>query len=364
MISTYIPYCQPCIGDEEITAVTDVLKSGWLVTGKKTQEFEQHLAKYVGTKYAVAVNSCTAALHLSLLALGIGEGDEVITSPFTFVATAHSIVHTGAKVVFADIDAKTYNISPHDILRKMTSKTKAIIPVHYAGLPCDMDRINEIARRYKLFVIEDAAHSIGGSYGGRKIGSLSKATCFSFYATKNITTGEGGAITTDDEELADKLKCLRLHGLTRDAWNRYASSGSWYYEVRYCGWKYVMTDVEAAMGIAQLGKLDNFIMRRKYFANIYNLLLRDYGIIPEGTDHCYHLYPFLTERKERLMDKFKTEGIGYSVHFIPLHMQPYYKGYGRFPNAEWVYEREISLPLYPNMNEEDVERVAQAVREV
>jgi len=361
MIRTYLPYCQPSIDEEEIEAVSDVLKSGWLAMGERTLEFERKLAEYVDADYVVAVSSCTAALHLSLLALGIGKGDEVITTPFTFAATAHAIVYTGATPVFADIDKDTYNIDPNEIVKKITPRTKAIIPVHYAGLPCDMDDIRDIASKYNLFVIEDAAHAIGASYKGEKIGSISDTTCFSFYATKNMTTGEGGALATNSEEIATKIKSLRQFGMSRDAWKRYTDKGSWYYEITDCGWKYVTTDIQSALGIVQLSKLDDFINKRQHYAEIYNEALRDYGVIPVGQDHVYHLYPFLVPDRDELIEKMNTLGIGCSVHFTPLHLQPYYRQTG-FPNAEWVYEREISLPLYPSMTESDIERVIECVR--
>jgi len=362
-LKSNIPYCQADIGDEEISAVTEVLRSGWLTMGERTLEFERLLAEYVGTEDAVAVNSCTAALHLSLLALGIEGGDEVITTPFTFAATANVIVHTGAKPVFADIDRNTYNIDPDEIIKKITPRTKAIIPVHYAGLPCDMDAISEIARDYRLHVVEDAAHAIGASYKGRKIGLLSDATCFSFYATKNMTTGEGGMITTNNKWLADRIRILRQHGMSNNAWNRYSDNGNWYYEITDCGWKYNTTDINAAMGIVQLGKLDGFIEKRKHYAGIYNEALENYGVVPVGDGHVYHLYPFLvSDYRNELIEGLKAQGIICSVHFIPLHLHPYYKGYGNFPNAEWVYERELSLPLYPKMTEEDVNRVVDTMR--
>ncbi len=357
-----IPYGHQWIDQDDIDAVVSVLKSDWLTQGSKIAEFEDDVAGYCKAKYAVALNSGTAGLHAACFAAGIKKGDEVITTPFTFVSTAHVIVHTGARVVFADIDRATYNIDQNEIVKKITPRTKAIIPVHYAGLPCNMDAIQEIAHKYNLYVIEDAAHAIGASYKGKKIGSLSDATCFSFYVTKNMTTGEGGAVTTNNEELADKLRTLRLHGLTRDAWKRYSYSGSWYYEVTDCGWKYVMTDVEAAMGIVQLKKLDGFIEKRKQYAEIYNEALKYYGIVPNGDGHVYHLYPFLVSNKYELMNKLKEQGIGTSVHFIPLHFQPYYKGYGKYPNAEWVYSKEIPLPLYPDMTLDDVEKVIGTIK--
>jgi len=372
----FLPYFQPLIQEEEIREVIDTLNSGWLSTGPKTLKFEKLIAAYAGAKYAIALNSCTAGLHLSLIALGIGEGDEVITTPFTFASTANVIVHVGAKPVFVDIKKDTYNIAPEKVKRAITAKTKAIIPVHYAGQPCDMRELMEIAQKHNLYVIEDAAHAIGAEYKGKKIGTFGDITCFSFYATKNMTTGEGGAITTNEDKVAEKFRILRLHGITKDAWKRYSVSGSWYYEIEDCGWKYNMSDIQAAMGVQQLRKLDKFIEIRRKYAHIYNEEFSQLGgiITPyEKSDvkHVYHLYPVLLEKfnRDEFIKKMAGKGIGCSVHFIPLHLHPFYRkefGFnkGDFPNAEWVYEKEVSLPLYPKMSEEDVWRVITAVGEI
>lgn len=372
----FIPYYQPLIGEEEINEVMDTLKSGWLTMGPKTIEFEKLIAEYVGAKHAIAVNSCTAALHLSLIALGIGRGDEVITSPFTFASTGNVIVHVGAKPIFVDIKRDTYNIDPEKINGAITTNTKAIIPVHYAGQPCDMKAIMEIAEDHNLFLIEDAAHVIGAEYEGRKIGTFGDTTCFSFYATKNMTTGEGGAITTNNKELAKKLRILRLHGISKDAWKRYSSKGTWYYELQECGWKYNMTDMQAALGIHQIKKLDGFIEIRRKYAKIYSGELNklDGFVTPyekSNVKHVYHLYPTLLEdyNRDKFIEKMRVRNIGCSVHFIPLHLHPFYKntfGFKKddFPNAEWVYEREVSLPLYPKMNREEIWDVINAAREI
>lgn len=371
-----MPYCQPSIGKEEIEAVTDVLKSGWLSMGPKTLEFEEMLANYVGAKYAIAVNSCTAALHLSLVASGAGKEDEVITTPFTFASTANVILHARAKPVFVDIKSDTYNIDPGKIENAITEKTKAIIPVHYAGQPCDLKEIQKIAKNHDLYIIEDAAHAIGAEYEGKKIGTFGDATCFSFYATKNMTTGEGGAITTEEEELADRIRTLRLHGMSRGAWERYSSKGEWYYEIEEFGFKYNMTDMQAALGTQQLKKLDKFIKIRRKYARIYSKELgKIKGIITPyempNTKHVYHLYPILLKNYDRdeFIKKMREANIGCSVHFIPLHLHPVYKkmfGFkkGDFPNAEWVYEREVSLPLYPKMSEKNVYDVISTVGEI
>jgi dTDP-4-amino-4,6-dideoxygalactose transaminase len=344
--------------------------------GPKTIEFEKLIAKYTGAKYTIAVNSCTAALHLSLIALGIGEGDEVITTPFTFAATANVIIQVGAKPVFVDIKKDTYNIDPEEIKKAITPKTKAIIPVHYAGQPCEIDKIMKIAKKHNLFVIEDAAHAIGAEYKGRKIGTIGDLTCFSFYATKNMTTGEGGAITTNNKKLAEKIKILRLHGMSRDAWKRYSKRGSWYYEIKECGWKYNMTDIQAAMGIVQLKKLDKFIEIRRKYVQIYNReLSKIKGIITPyempNVKHVYYLYPILLKNydRDKFINKMTKNGIQCSVHFIPLHLHPFYRkkfGFkrGDFSNSEWVYEREVSLPLYPKMEEKDIKFIINAIKKI
>ena len=374
--NNFLPYNKPSIDDDEINEVVDTLKSGWLTMGPKTIAFEEQIAAYTGAKYTIAVNSCTAALHLSLLAYGIGPGDEVITSPYTFASTGNVIMHSGAKPVFADIQRDTFNIDPEKVNEAITSKTKVIIPVHFAGQPCDMKEIQEIADDHNLVVIEDAAHAIGAKYHGKKIGSLSDATCFSFYATKNMTTGEGGAITTNDPKLADKLRVLRLHGITRDAWKRYSDQGSWYYEIEECGWKYNMTDIQAAIGIHQLNKLDRFIEIRRKIAAIYDKELKIIKQIKTPNElkdrkHVYHLYPLQLNKLDRnlFIEKMTEKGIGCSVHFIPLHLHPYYNrtyGFksGDFPIAESMYKQEVSLPLYTIMCEKDIQQVVDSIKDI
>jgi len=372
----FLPYNQPLIDDNTIKEIVHTLNSGWFTMGPKTIEFEKLIAEYIGSKYAITVNSCTAALHLSLIALGIGKGDEVITTPYTFASTGNVIVHAGAKPVFVDIKRDTYNIDPEKIRGAITENTKAIIPVHFAGQPCDMNEIMQIAEENHLWVIEDAAHAIGSEYNGQKIGTFGNTTCFSFYATKNITTGEGGAITTDDEKLADKLRILRLHGISRDAWERYFEKGSWYYQIEECGWKYNMTDIQSAMGIHQIKRVDEFTNIRNKYAKIYTDELNkiDGIIVPcekSNSKHAYHLYPILLEDYSRddFINKMKEKNIGCSVHFIPLHLHPFYQNKfkfkkGDFLNAEWVYEREVSLPLYPKMKKEDIQNVIESIKEI
>ncbi len=368
------------IGKEEIDEVVDTLKSDWITTGPKTFKFEEIFYEYVNSKYAIAVNSCTAALHLAVVALGIGNGDEVITTPYTFAATAEVVINSNAKPVFVDVEKDTYNIDPAKIEEKITDKTKAIIVVHYAGHSCEMDKIMEIAEKHDLYVIEDAAHAIGSKYKDQNIGSIGDATCFSFYATKNITTAEGGMITTNRGDLADKMRILSLHGISKDAWKRYSSEGSWYYEIAYSGYKYNMSDLQASIGIHQMKKLDQMQKRREEIADMYN---KSFGQVPQITiptvksyaTHAWHLYPIqvnsnlLSINRNEFIEALKAENIGNSVHFIPLHLHPYYKEkYGfkgdDFPNAESLYKNEISLPIYPNMEDQDVEDVISAVKKI
>jgi dTDP-4-amino-4,6-dideoxygalactose transaminase len=372
----FIPYNRPSVDEEDIAEVVKTLRSGWLTQGPKTIEFEEQIAAYCDAKYAVAVNSCTAALHLSLLAFGIGPGDEVITTPYTFASTGNVIVHSGARPVFADIQSDTCNISPDAINEVITKKTKAIIPVHYAGQACDMDEILAIARDHNLRVIVDAAHAIGSDYRGRKTGCDGDATCFSFYATKNLTTGEGGAVTTNNDEIRQKIQLLRLHGISRDAWKRYTREGSWYYEIEECGWKYNLTDINAALGCSQIAKLDRFNKRRREIAARYTSVFgkRDDLIVPAerpDRNHVFHVYSLLLRKHDRgdFINEMTKRGVGCSVHFIPLHLHPFYmKTYGHkrgdYPIAEWIYDREVSLPLYPSMSNMEVEQVINITLDV
>lgn len=376
---TFLPFSQPWIGEEEIGGVVEVLKSGWLTTGRKTLEFEEEFSKYIGVSYSLAFNSCTGGLHCALAALGIGPGDEVITSVFTFSATANVVCHLGAEPVFVDIDPLTLNIDPKKIEEKISPRTKAIIPVHYSGRPCAMDEILSLAKKYNLFVVEDAAHALGAIYKGKMIGALnSQVACFSFYPTKCITTGEGGMNTTSSPDLASKMKTWRLHGISRDAWDRYQKGGSWYYEVVSPGYKYNLTDIASAIGLAQLKKTEDFQQRREQIALRYLEALKNFPFIlppPFGEGrHAWHLFPIqlkLEELKcsrEEFIEALLRENIGTSVHFIPLHLMPFYqkKGWkkGDFPHAEEVFRRIISLPLFPKMSEEDQESVILALKKV
>jgi UDP-4-amino-4,6-dideoxy-N-acetyl-beta-L-altrosamine transaminase len=376
----FLPYFLPTIEQEEIDEVVDTLKSSWITTGPKTHKFETMFRDYIGCKHAVALNSCTAGLHLSLAAAGIGEGDEVITTPFTFAATANFILHRGAKAVFVDVRRDTYNIDPQKIEGAISDRTKAIMPVHYAGQPCDMDEIVAMAKKHNLLVIEDAAHALSATYKGKKIGTIGDITCFSFYATKIITTAEGGMATTDDDGFAEKIRLLSLHGISQDAWKRYSSEGSWYYEILYPGYKYNMTDIQASIGIHQLKKLDRLQQARRAIARLYTSAFENMPEIVEPhvnewVEHTWHLYPILINTdllkigRNEFIEALRAENIGTSVHFIPIHLHPYYRdrfGFrrGDFPNAEYVYERIISLPLYPRMTGRDAEDVIAAVEKI
>lgn len=375
-----LPYNRPDIGEEEIAEVVDTLRSGWLTTGPKTRRFEREFAAYTGAQYALALNSATAALHLALDAAGIRPGDEVITTPLTFAACANVIVQTGATPVLADVSPDDLNIDPAQVERRITPRTRALMAVHYAGQPCRMDALLDIARRYNLFLIEDAAHAAGAEYRGQRIGSLGDATAFSFYATKNLTTGEGGMLTTNRPELAERARLMTLHGMNRDGWQRYEKGGSWYYEVIAPGYKYNMSDIMAALGLVQLRRLDAMNARRAELATRLTAALAGCEAVatpsarPE-VRHVWHLYVIrlrlecLRIDRARFIEELTARGIGTSVHFIPIHYHPYYReGFGfrlgDFPVAEDAYPRLVSLPLYPAMTETDVDRVAEAVLDV
>ena len=385
----FIPYCQHSVSEEEIAEIVDTLRSDWLTKGPKTLRFEQAFAEYVGSRHAIAVNSCTAALHLALRGYDIREGDEVITTPMTFVATAEVCEYLGVKPVFADIDPVDFNIDPQQIESRITEKTRAILPVHYGGIPCDLERIYALAEAFGLQVIEDAAHAVGSEYRHRKIGGLGNPTAFSFYPTKNMTTGEGGVITTDDDALANKYRVLSLHGISKDAWKRYSSEGQWYYEIHDLGYKYNFTDIQAAMGLQQLRKLDEFNATRERYARIYFDALSEvsgiemprwYGqyfdhLKDEGFKSPWHLFVIMIDPEKLSIDRnqfieeLKARGIGTSVHFIPLHFQPYYaKKYdyqpGDYPNTEWVFQRIISIPLYPRLTETQVHYIIDVIADL
>lgn len=380
---TMLLFGAPWFGDEEINEVVDTLKSGWISTGPKTKRFEQEFAEYVGAKYAVGLNSCTAGLHLSLVVLGIRADDEVIVPALTFGATANVVEHLGARPVLVDVDAETLTIDPAAVERAITPRTKAIIPVHYGGMPCAMDELGAISARHSIPLVEDAAHAIGAKYHGRTIGSLSPLTNFSFYANKNLSTAEGGMVTTDDPALEQELRVLHLHGLSRDAWKRYHTKAYSLSEVVVPGYKYNMTDVQASLGIHQLHKQEGFIARREELASFYDEALNEMdGLVwtpprPRGDEsrNVLHLYPILVDTTRLTVDRNQVisallaENIGVSMHFNPLHMMPYYRDtYGytpeMFPNALRVGISEISLPIQPKISDRDAQDVVDAVKKV
>lgn len=373
----YIHFAQPLFGDEEKKEILAALDSGWVTLGPKTKEFEENFARYVGAQYAIGVSSCTAALHLSVIVSGIRPGDEVITTPFTFAATSNVILHAGGVPVFVDIDPKTFQIDANKIEEKITKKTKAIIPVHYGGQPAEMDKILSLVKKYNLVVIEDAAHALGTEYKGKRIGSLGDLTCFSFHPIKNISTGDGGMITTNNKAYADELEVLRLHGMSKDAWKRHSAAGSWRYDITVAGYKYNMTDIEASLGIHQLKKLDSFIDIREKYAKIYDKALSKIPEITipyilENIRHARNLYSIMIDTKglkinrDELVELLKQANIGVSVYFIPLHFFSLYKqklGYnkGDFPVAEAVFEKIISIPLYPKMRKEEIDYIIETL---
>jgi perosamine synthetase len=375
-----VPFHRAPLGEEEVQAVSEVIRSGWLTMGPKTFAFEKEFGKYVGAQHAVAVSTGTAALHLSLEAAGIHAGDEVIVPTTTFTATAEAVTYVGARPVLGDIDPVTLNLDPGDAARRVTPRTRAIIPVHLAGQPCDMAEIRALASRFNLHVIEDAAHALPSTYRGTRIGALSELTAFSFYATKTLTTGEGGMVTTNNDGYADRMRLMRLHGIGRDAWKRYGVDGSWYYEVFEAGYKYNFTDLQAAVGLVQLKKCDAMCEARRRIAARYSSAFQavealEVPMVLDDRTSSWHLY-ILRLRLERLridrnefIQSLARRGITASVHFIPLHLHPYYQkafGYraGDFPNAEREYARSLSLPIYPTMKEEEVEYVIAAVTEI
>lgn len=376
----FLPFHLPLIEEEDVQAVREVLRSGWLTTGPKVRQFEREFAGYVGASHAVAVSSCTAALHLALDAIGLEKGDEVLIPTLTFAATGEAVIYFGAKPVLVDSTPDTFNMDPDEVERSITPRTKAIIPVHFAGQPCEMVRLLQIARDNGLKVIEDAAHALPARYRGRKVGTLGDITCFSFYATKTITTGEGGMAATENEEYANRMRMMSLHGISKDAWKRYSAEGSWRYEILAPGYKYNLTDLQASLGLTQLAKCDSMWARRAMLADRYTEALSslDAFQVPQvapDVQHAWHLYVILVNpralriHRDQVIEELKQRGIGTSVHFIPLHTHPYYRKQwryhkGDFPVVDNYFDRCLSLPLYPAMSNEDLESVIEALTDI
>jgi dTDP-4-amino-4,6-dideoxygalactose transaminase len=385
--SNFISFSPPLIGEEEINEVTDALRNGWVTTGPKVKGFEEEFTTFIGSTAALALNSGTAAMHVALAALSIGPGDAVIITPMTFCSSVHVIEQVGAHPVLVDIESDTLNINPMRIAEALEKykvqssklKVRAVLPVHLYGHPCEMDAIMDLARKYHLHVVEDAAHALPAKYNGRPVGTIGDLTAFSFYATKNITTGEGGMLT-GKPELIEEARLWSLHGMSRDAWNRYSNEGSWFYEVVRPGFKYNMTDIAAAIGIQQLKKLTMFQARRQEIVRCYNEVFSEYEELQiptqrPGVEHAWHLYvirlnlELLRISRNQFIEELKTRNIGTSVHFIPIHLHPYYRDkYGfkpdDFPVAYGEYQRIISLPIYPKMTDPDVQDVIEAVADV
>lgn len=378
--NNFLVYGKPKLEEPEIEEVVGCMRRGWIGTGPKVRQFETDFAKYKGASHAIALNSCTAALHLSMFAANIGPGDEVITTPMTFCATINSIIHCGATPVLADCRPDTMNIDPVEIEKKVTARTKAILPVHFAGLCCDMDAIMEIAGMYDLLVIEDCAHAIESKYHSQPAGTFGDIGCFSFYVTKNVVTGEGGMIITEDDRFAGRIKVLGLHGMSKDAWKRFSDKGYKHYQVIHAGYKYNMMDIQAAMGIEQLKRVDTYWQHRKKIWHRYNDAFESLPcFLPKDAEsdskHAYHLYPVMLDieklGKERdwFLNALTAENIGVGVHYQPVHMHPFYHktfGWqpGDFPHAEWVGERTLSLPLSAALEQNDVEDVITAFKKV
>ena len=365
-----IPLARPSVSQAEIDAVTRVLQSGWLSAGPKTVEFEEKLAERLGVPHVVAVNSCTSALHLTLVALGIGPGDEVITTPITFVSTVNAILYVGATPVLADVDPVSMNIRPGEIARRISPRTRAIIPVHMAGQPCDLDEIHEVADKHGIPVVEDAAHALGASYQGRPIGSLSRATCFSFYASKNLAAGDGGAVATTDEELAQRVRRLRFHGISSDAWKRYGRASLRTWQAVELGYKANFTDVQAALALAQLERFDELQARRREIAARYRQAFEPYGItFPElpGRTHANHLFVLKVSDRDLFRQRLAEAGVATGIHFPAIHLQPYYRRRlgdlaAELPVATLLSQQIVSIPLYPDLTDDEVQYVIDVVK--
>ena len=378
--ATFLPFHRPWLDDEDERAVIETLRSDWITTGPQTKQFEESFASYVGARACIGLNSCTAALFLALEAVGVDAGDEVITTPITFASTANVIVHRRATPVFVDVEPGTLNMDPGRLERAITPKTKAIIVVDFAGQPAALDEIGRIAARHGLVLIEDAAHAVGAEDRGRRVGGISDITCFSFYATKYITCGEGGALTTNDERIAKRVATMSLHGLSRDAWKRYGAQGYRHWDVLMPGYKYNMFDIQASLLASQFKKIEQFWERRRDLKAKFDAAFRfapELQLPSERDDvkHAYHLYPvvFKTEQlsadRDTIMNAIQAENVGVGVHFRAVHLHPYYVEAwqfrrGMFPNAEYYSDRTVSLPLYPKMSDQDADDVIAAVTKV
>ncbi len=381
MRTTFLPFSTPALGDDEINEVVDSLRSGWITTGPKVKRFEEAFRGYVGAPFAVPLSSATAGLHLTLLALKIKQGDEIITTPMTFASTVSMIILAGGTPVLADIEPGTLNIDVAKVAEKLTPRTRAIIPVHFAGQACDMDPLFALAKQHKLTIIEDAAHAAGTEYKGRKIGSLDSISIFSFHPNKNITTGEGGMVCTPDENLAEEVSLLKFHGMSREAWKRFAASGTPNYDIMLPGYKYNMMDIQAAIGLHQLPKLDSFIQRRTELAAQYNAAFAGLpelalpAAAPYPQRHAWHLYTplvrteLLTIDRDRFMAELKARNIGSGLHYKAIHHHAWYREHlpiadTELPNASYASERILSLPLFPGMSDSDLHDVVAAVIDV
>ena len=380
MKNDFLLFHKPFISEDEVDEIVDTVRSGWISMGPKTIRFENNFSDYIGVKKSVAVSSWTAAGHLTLEAFGIRAGDEVIVPTMTFPATAEIVCYFGAKPVIIDVDEDTLNMTPEGVEKAITSKTKAIIPVHYAGQPCDLDEIHDIAKKHNLKVLEDAAHALPAVYKGKKVGTISDVTCFSFYATKTLSTGEGGMICTNNEEIAERCTIMRLHGINRDAWKRYTESGSWYYEVVAPGFKYNFTDLQASLGLPQLKKVDTMWESRKsiaarYFDGFKDLDLITLPTVKPDRESSWHLFPIrlnldmITKNRAQIIEELKENNVGVGVHFMPVHQHLYYSETFKlddknYPVASAAFPRLMSLPIYPGMTDQSVEKVIHTLIDI
>lgn len=375
----FLPFFKPSIDKSDVESVVRTLESGWLTLGPQTRTFEEELKRYLDVRNALVVSSCSAAMFLALKARGIGAGDEVVTSSLSFASTVHAIIHTGAKPVLTDIETESFGPSPEDFEKRSTKRTKAFMPVHFAGQACFIEQIKAVADSIKAFVLEDAAHSFGGTRNGVRVGGIGDATAFSFYATKNLTCGEGGCLTTDDDALAERARALSYHGMSLDSWDRYSHRGSWYYDVNVAGYKFNINDILSSLGVSQLKRVDDFLAKRKLVAEKFMERFDDspYFTLPKtlrGNHHAWHLFVVMlniermTIDRDRFAKAMTAENIGCSVHFIPIYKHSFFKPYvdkgARFPRCDWYYSRCISLPIFPDMSDSDIDDVVNAMTRI